>query len=394
MQVNDNEPSLSVNIHLKETTDSDLNSVKIEGGIYSLEIDDETALPENIRENISIVIKEGKEITFHHFYSKVLNITEEQIAKIQQTFMTKTSDKKTNETDELLESLGYKSLKNHQREILNSVITDHNIVCERYRSVQNEMCTNIFSKAIATIQLSLLEKQLITHKTRILHELFALHQVTPVVTDTERKEEQKRINHLIKKALEVNEMAYLTQLIKVRKPTPKDLYYAVTTNSAKIIDLFVQNGCDPNEQFKNGYGQLQIACLRGKDAEEAIHALVKNGALLDKPDGIGRIPIMMILRSNLSEESILKLLSQVSNPNIRNKDENTLIHAAIMGRNISGQKTDVLRVLLQDMKANPNCKNNEGMTPLHVAVDDYEAIKLLLEAGAAPTVLDHNGQTP
>ena len=61
----------------------------------------------------------------------------------------------------------------------------------------------------------------------------------------------------------------------------------------------------------------------------------------------------------------------------------------------SRTQTDTVKLLL-GAGADPNMKYDNGITPLHLAVNSYDSrkIKMLLDAGALPNIANQNGETP
>jgi len=88
-------------------------------------------------------------------------------------------------------------------------------------------------------------------------------------------------------------------------------------------------------------------------------------------------------------KELKKLLKEI-NPNIRNKDGETPLHI------VAGRSHPEAVKLLLDHGADPNAQNKEGKTPLHYAAErcDVDVVKLLLQYGADPNARDDNGQTP
>jgi ankyrin repeat protein len=84
------------------------------------------------------------------------------------------------------------------------------------------------------------------------------------------------------------------------------------------------------------------------------------------------------------------LLEKGANPNARDKDGRTRLHlAADEGR------VDVVKLLLE-YEADPNARGEFGRTPLHVAAQwgNADIVRLLLKYGADPTVKNKDGNTP
>ena len=79
-----------------------------------------------------------------------------------------------------------------------------------------------------------------------------------------------------------------------------------------------------------------------------------------------------------------------ADPNARNEDGDTPLHIAAW----NGQ-TEAIAALL-DAGADPNARNEDGDTPLHIAAwnGQTEAIAALLDAGADPNARNEDGDTP
>lgn len=91
-------------------------------------------------------------------------------------------------------------------------------------------------------------------------------------------------------------------------------------------------------------------------------------------------------------EKVKYYLKLGADPNIKNSDGDTPLHvAASRGR---GYK-DIVELLLNH-GANPNVKNDDGATPLYWAAfyGDKDIVELLLKSGADPNVKNSDGDTP
>mmetsp|Transcript_12021 Transcript_12021/g.29586 ORF Transcript_12021/g.29586 Transcript_12021/m.29586 type:complete len:410 (-) Transcript_12021:336-1565(-) len=105
---------------------------------------------------------------------------------------------------------------------------------------------------------------------------------------------------------------------------------------------------------------------------------------------ITRTPIMLAAEQN-DIEQFKSLLKEVD-PNVDDEDGWTPLHWAVRYSNV-----DLVKMLLE-AKASVEAKNENGQTPLHLAVDKYEGnieiVKLLLKSGANPNARDRAHMTP
>lgn len=89
---------------------------------------------------------------------------------------------------------------------------------------------------------------------------------------------------------------------------------------------------------------------------------------------------------------ISELIQNGANPNIKDKDGNTPLHVYIPLMNI-----DIIETILSE-GADPNIQNNNGETPLHFAAKYglVDIVKMLLINGANPTIKSSGkyGETP
>jgi ankyrin repeat protein len=83
-------------------------------------------------------------------------------------------------------------------------------------------------------------------------------------------------------------------------------------------------------------------------------------------------------------------LKNGANPNAKNNDDSTPLHIAAYHGHV-----EIVKLLLK-RGADPNAKNNDDSTPLHIAAyhGHVEIVKLLLKRGADPNTKNNKGRTP
>ena len=95
---------------------------------------------------------------------------------------------------------------------------------------------------------------------------------------------------------------------------------------------------------------------------------------------------------------IISMISALDDVNIPNRYGTTLLYAAIF----AATNMPVLKFILDRKEINVNLGNggpfdnyNKGDTPLHIAVErGEETVKLLLDHGADPNLVNAQGETP
>lgn len=196
-----------------------------------------------------------------------------------------------------------------------------------------------------------------------------------------------------KNSLEIVELllthgAEVNKIDRYSKMTP--LHWGVKANQERIVSVLLGNKANVNAVDKDLSTPLHLAA-RGKNPSIA-RILLAHGAIPDLKNKDGMLPLH--LASKNGQENIVALLLDWDYANTAgNVVENIFsisLHLAVEGKNIS-----IVRMLL-DHGANPNFKQDNGMTALHLASRDgqVQIIDLLLERGASVNEVGQEGTTP
>lgn len=136
-----------------------------------------------------------------------------------------------------------------------------------------------------------------------------------------------------------------------------------------------------------GMHPLHYACLSGDSLEVAVRILDHDPASLHLPDKHGRTPLHFAALSNL-EALVVELLERGARSNALDSNRDTPLHKAHV--------QSIIEVLINAGPEQLKMTNNEGFTPLHLAVISALPLncKLLIDSGADPLIPDASGRTP
>ena len=179
------------------------------------------------------------------------------------------------------------------------------------------------------------------------------------------------------------------------------LFSACYNSNTKTIKYLIKKGADVNPRLNNSWGSPLNYAICHWQPENAI-VLIKSGANLNTRDKEGNSPFHNSLkytnypyRYNYNfDENLYNLqnllILKTPNLNIVNNNGETPLHIAICE-----SLQDVSTALIKN-KVNLNVQDNEGRTPLHIAVSKgacYLA-KDLVNNHAKVNLQDKNGNTP
>ena len=163
---------------------------------------------------------------------------------------------------------------------------------------------------------------------------------------------------------------------------------AVRGNNKAIIELLLPLTSEINHKNKNGYTALTFA-TRNLSSDN-VKLLLKNGADIDCIDNRNRnliTHLYEVYRSN-SEDRFESLLGILKEENVVAQESfdkgNNLVHLAVE------KNSDYLISKALAFGQDINLKNDDGLTPLHLAAmksKDESLLKLLIEKGADVTIL-------
>lgn len=178
------------------------------------------------------------------------------------------------------------------------------------------------------------------------------------------------------------------------------------TRSLEVFKLLLQAGADPNAETESG--ETVLHCFpEGEDEDgSCLKLLMERGADLNRRErSTGKTPLLTAIKKNF--HLALNMLEYKPDCTATDYDGNGPLHQALMANN-----KDQLHTLLSALISNgadPNLRNGNGETPLHVLachlssfhfgdsaeVNSYEEpLRLLISHGAIIDARDSHGRTP
>ncbi|XAR55686.1 hypothetical protein NMG60_11035844 [Bertholletia excelsa] len=151
------------------------------------------------------------------------------------------------------------------------------------------------------------------------------------------------------------------------------------------LERLIEAGADPNKGDYDGRSPLHVAASKGyKDITEF---LIRKGVQINMTDNFGNLPLLEAIR-NRHDDVASVLVEAGASLTIENAGNSLCV--AVAARDIEFLR----RVLANGI--NPNSKNYDLRTPLHVAAAEglYKMACLLLDAGASVFSKDRSGYTP
>ena len=192
----------------------------------------------------------------------------------------------------------------------------------------------------------------------------------------------------------------------------------------EVAKLLVSQGADVNAKAEDGstplhlvswFRHLEIARLlvskradvnaKTKDGDTPLHGILAGKNTLEEsvrkdrqtPTTGREASILMLTQERVKEilekdgsEFVKFLVSKGADVNVKNNDGDTPLHLAVKENNAEAIK------FLLSQKADGNVKNNDGDIPLHLAMKEsnIEVVKILVSNGANVNTWDKNGMSP
>ncbi|PIA59522.1 hypothetical protein AQUCO_00400423v1 [Aquilegia coerulea] len=153
------------------------------------------------------------------------------------------------------------------------------------------------------------------------------------------------------------------------------LYTAAVNGDRQTVELLMEMGADPMISAKDGRTAVDIA--RDKGHKEVVKILEQ-----------GEMVLTTARRGEV--DNLKQLLKKGANPNYKDQYGLTALHAAA----IKGHKHIVSMLIESGMDL--ECHDKEGHTALHLAVEggNFETVELLVNRGANINAMSMRGATP
>ncbi|XP_068308778.1 potassium channel SKOR-like [Pyrus communis] len=151
------------------------------------------------------------------------------------------------------------------------------------------------------------------------------------------------------------------------------------------VKCLIGAGADPNKMDYDGRSPLHVAASKG--FVDITRFLIEEGAAAEMSDKYGNTPLLEAIKNGHDEVASLLVKAGAS---LAVDDAGDFLCTTAARRNMELLK----RLLANDI--NPNAKNYDQRSPLHVAASEglYPMAEFLLEAGASVLSKDRWGRTP
>ena len=164
------------------------------------------------------------------------------------------------------------------------------------------------------------------------------------------------------------------------------LWFACCDGQESFVRILLDTGADPN--IADQYGESCLhAAIHGQCSTETIQEILDHGAHVNAANKEGTTPLLLAC-SIAQLEAVKHLLGAKADPNRAYPDGDACLHAAIA----ADCSKETIQELI-DHGAEVNNVNKRGRTALLLGCfyRQMDSIKVLLEAGANPSIADEEG---
>jgi ankyrin repeat protein len=167
------------------------------------------------------------------------------------------------------------------------------------------------------------------------------------------------------------------------------LHAAVQRDDLETAEFLLDRGADLVGRG-SGYPMLFVAAAHTYSAKMT-DLLLRRGADPNATDDDGSTPLFTVAQSTWFDV-LERLIQGGADVSFRDPEGSTPLHSAARNTDAEGR---AIRILVKH-GANPNVQDHRGFTPLHVAMENTHAASAmaLLDLGADPTIRDKEGRTP
>jgi len=200
--------------------------------------------------------------------------------------------------------------------------------------------------------------------------------------DQESRENFTRcVGHLLKHGADVEAQ-------NKRGSTP--LHLAASRMSEKTVQFLIENNPDINIDLRNNNDQTALHKASQRGHLHIVRLLLDNNADPNLQDNYRSTPLHLGAH-HMSPEAVQLFLEHDADIALRNDKGRTALHQASQRGHF-----DIIRLILDNNGANVDARDDDGSTPLLLAVSEAEALsgaELLLDHGADIEKQNNNGQT-
>ncbi|MCA9707780.1 MAG: ankyrin repeat domain-containing protein [Myxococcales bacterium] len=176
-----------------------------------------------------------------------------------------------------------------------------------------------------------------------------------------------------------------------RKGCP--LYWPADAGDLPRLRVLLAAGARVDDRL--GQSTPLMAAARSSRGEDAVPLLLEVGAEVDARNEIGETALVKAAGCNC-RITVERLLAAGASPTVKTQRKVGALHMAALGNEGREHSAEVLGVLLAGGAGPLDARDQWGRTPLRVAAQygEADAVRVLLEAGADPSIADREGVGP